>query len=256
MPEPIDIDSIELPEDSEIHELLRVCPDIEGVRFANDEFVVHGEDTAMDIFLIIRGNCLVEQPDAPRERTPGSELAVILVEPDAPVFIGEMAYLGGGYRTASVRSVMATVALRLQPRHLDTIMVKLPGITGILCRQFSQRLGEANNFIKAYQEKNVMDMVQRFVGPGEVIVNAGDTADTLFQIVDGRLIETEGGEDVFQPEGDWRDFVHPMPFFQGGKHPATVVVKEPSVILGFSGSCRDAIVRNFPELAVRLLQEK
>ncbi len=253
MPDPFEIDSIELPKDSEVRDLLRVCPDIEGLRFANDEFIVHGEDTAMDIYLILRGNCLVEQPDAPRERTPGSELAVIQANPDTPVFIGEMAYLGGGYRTASVRSVMGTFALRLQPAHLDTIMGELPGMTRILCHQFAQRLGEANTFIKTYQKKNAMDISQRFLGPGDRLVEAGAKADILYQIVDGCLEEKNGRDGLMQPAGEAPVFVHAAKFFAGGVHPCDVVAKTQCIVLGLGQSRKEAIVRNFPALALGLL---
>jgi CRP-like cAMP-binding protein len=189
VPEPFNLDSIELPADSEIPALLKACPDIKSLRFSNDEFLIHGSDTAQDIFLLLRGHCLVEQPDAPRERTPGNELAVIQAEPDAPVFLGEMAYLDETVRSASVRSIMATHTLRLKPAHLDTIMDHFPGFTRVLCRQFARRLGEANTFIKRYQKNNTMDVEQRFLSPGEVLVEAGAPADNLFQLVDGILVE-------------------------------------------------------------------
>lgn len=254
MPEPFDISSIELPEDSEVHALLRVCPDVEGLRYTNDEFLVHGEDTAMDIFLILRGNCLVEQPDAPRERTPGSELAVIQAEPDSPVFIGEMAYLGGGYRTASVRSVMATHVIRLQPHHLDTIMEELPRLTRILCRQFAQRLGEANTFIKTFQELNAMEASQRFLKTGDILVNAGDPTHCLYQVIDGCVAETDGGDAIIQHGEGPSTFVHAAEFFAGSTHPHGVDARSSSIVLGLERSKVEAIIRNFPALPLELLR--
>jgi len=256
VPEPFDISSIELPEDSEVHALLQVCPDEEGIRYTNDEFLVHGQDTAMDIFLILRGNCLVEQPDAPRERTPGSELAVIQAEPDSPVFVGEMAYLGGGYRTAAVRSVMATHVIRLQPHHLDTIMEELPGMTRILCRQFAQRLGEANTFIKTFQELSAMEASQRFLKTGDVLVNAGDAADRLYQVIDGCVAESDGGDTVIQHGDGPSTFVHAAEFFSEGKHPYGVTARTSSIVLGLERSSVEAIIRNFPDLALELLRSQ
>lgn len=254
MPEPFDVHTIELPEDSEVHALLRDFPDIGGVRFANDEFVVHGEDTEMDIFLLLRGNCLVEQADAARERTPGSELAVLRADPDAPVFVGEMAYLGGGYRTAAVRSVMATHALRLKSTHLDHIIDKLPDMTRILCRQFARRLSEANNFIKSFQKKNTMDVSQRFLGPGDVLVEVGTPVKILYQVVDGCLAETGAGSAVFHPADTTPVFVHPESFFSESPHPHTVVARVQTIVVGLGVARKEAVVRNFPELALQLLQ--
>lgn len=256
MPDPFNLDSIELPAESEIHALLKACPDIESLRFANDEFLIHGSDTAQDIFLLLRGHCLVEQPDAPRERTPGNELAVIQAEPDGPVFLGEMAYLGETQRSASVRSVMATHTLRLKPTHLDTIMDHFPGFTRVLCRQFARRLGEANTFIKRYQKNNAMDVEQRFLNPGEVLVEAGATADHLFQLVDGIMVEKGDPEVTIRASDEGPTFIGTRPFFQGGTHTSRIVAKTPAIVVALGKSREAAIIRNFPELALGLIRER
>lgn len=255
MPEPFDIETFNLPEDSEIPALLQACPDIEGVRFADDEFLIHGADTGQDIFLLLRGHCLVEQLDAPEERAPGSELAVIDADPGAPVFLGEMACLGGGFRSASVRSVMATYALRLKPAHLDTIMERFPGFTRILCRQFALRLREANEFIKHYQKLNTMVVEQRFLGPGDVLAEAGSPVEQLFQLVDGTLIETGEKDTVIRSMEVGPVFLQSRAFFTGGLHPHRIVAKTPAVVVALGKSREDAIIRNFPELALALIRE-
>lgn len=256
MPEPFNLETIHLPESSEIHALLKACPDIESLRFSNDEFLIHGSDAGQDIFLLLRGHCLVEQPDAPRERTPGNELAVVQAEPDAPVFVGEMAYLGEGLRSASVRSVMATFTLRLKPAHLDTIMERFPGFTRILCRQFALRLGEANVFIKRYQKNNTMAVEQRFLSPGEVLAEEGDLADKLFQLVDGILLEKGDPDTTIRASDDGPVFIGTRPFFLGGVHPKRIVAKTPAIIVTLGKSREAAIIRNFPELALELIRER
>lgn len=255
MPETFNLDTIELPENSEIPALIQACPDIECLRYANDEFLIHGTDSAQDIFLLLRGHCLVEQPDAPRERTPGNELAVIQAEPGAPVFVGEMAYLGDGLRTASVRSVMATFTLRLKPDHLDTIMDRFPGFTRILCRQFALRLGEANIYIKRYQKNNTMAVEQRFLSPGDVLVEEGATADKLFQLIDGILLEKGDPDTTIRPSDDGPVFIGARPFFLGGVHPRRVVARTPAIIVALGKSREAAIIRNFPELVLDLIRE-
>lgn len=254
MPEPFDLNTIDLPPDSEIHALRAACPDIESLRFANDEFLIHSSEPGQDIFLLLRGHCLVEQPDAPRERTPGNELAVINAEPHAPVFLGEMAYLGEGLRSASVRSVMATFTLRLKPTHLDTIMDHFPGFTRVLCRQFALRLREANVFIKRYQTNNTMAVEQRFLSPGETLVDAGDPADKLFQLVDGVLLEKGDPDTPIRPSDDGPVFIGTRPFFRGGTHEKRVVAKTPAIIVSLGKSREAAIIRNFPELALEMIR--
>ena len=255
MPEPFNLETFALPANSEIHALLKACPDIESLRFANDEFLIHGSDTGQDIFLLLRGHCLVEQPDAPRERTPGNELAVIQAEPGAPVFVGEMAYLGEGLRSASVRSVMATFTLRLKPAHLDAIMERFPGFTRILCRQFALRLGEANSFIKRYQKNNTMAVEQRFLSPGEVLAEAGAPADKLFQLVDGILLEKGDPDTPIRASDEGPVFIGTRPFFLGGTYPKRIVAKTPAIVVALGKSREAAIIRNFPELALELIRE-
>lgn len=255
MTEPFQLDAIDLPPDSEIHALLAACPDIENMRFGDDEFIIQGAEATQDIFLLLRGHCLVEQPDAPRERTPGNELAVIHADPDSPVFIGEMAYLGGGFRSASVRSVMATFTLRLKPAHLDIIMERFPGFTRILCRQFALRLGEANTFIKRYQSTHTMAVEQRFLNPGDLLVDAGAPADKLFQLVDGVLIEHADPERRIKTSDDAPVFAGVRPFFQGGAHPHRITAKTPAIVVTLGKSREAAIVRNFPELLLDLMRQ-
>jgi len=243
-----------MPEDAEIHALLDACPDIEPLRFVNDEFIVHGSDEAQDIFIILRGNCLVEQPDAPRERTPGNELAIITADVDNPVFIGEMAYLGGGFRSASVRSVMASFTLRLKPAHLDTMMERFPGFTRLLCKQFALRLGEANVFIKRYQNDMAMSVSQRFMNPGDVLVEAGDPADAMYQLVDGVLV-VKGEEDVRLIPRDGKPcFIASLEFLTDGCHPHRIEAQSTAIVVTLDKSRKAAIIRNFPEIALEILE--
>lgn len=255
MPEPYDIASLAMPDNPEIQALLEACPDIEPLRFSNDEFIVHGSDEAQDIFIILRGNCLVEQPDAPRERTPGNELAIISAAPDNPVFIGEMAYLGGGFRSASVRSVMACFTLRLKPAHLDTLMERFPGFTRLLCRQFALRLGEANTFIKRYQTDMTMAVEQRFLSPGDVLVEAGAPADTMFQLIDGILVEKREEDVRLQSLDGNPRFVGSREFLTGGTYPYRIEAKTPAILVALDQSRKSAVIRNFPELALQLLED-
>lgn len=255
MPEPYLLDSIDLPPDSEIHALLAACPDIDPLRFGDDEFIIQGGDSAQDVFLLLRGHCLVEQPDAPRERTPGNELAVIHAEPDAPVFVGEMAYLGDGFRSASVRSVLATFTLRMKPAHLDIIMERFPGFTRILCRQFALRLGEANVFIKRYQKNSAMDVEQRFLNPGDTVVEAGAPADRLLQLVDGVLTEHSEPARLIRTDENGPVFVGSRAFFLNRPHPHRISAKTAAILVTLGKSREEAIVRNFPELVLELIRD-
>jgi CRP-like cAMP-binding protein len=263
MPEPGDWDALRLPEGSEVRALLAVFPDLELLRFHDEELLIRGGEESLDIFLVLRGSCLVEHAGGPEhpgeERRAGSELAVIEGRPDAPMFAGEMAYFGGGRRTASVRSVMTTCALRLGPKHLDRIIGEspaggFPGLTRILCRQFSERLAETSAQLRFYQDRPAMRLEQVFVSAGDTLFLEGDPADRLFQLVSGPLVqETSSGETMIVPDGPNPVFVAPGRFFRGQPHEHTVRAVRPCALLAVSHDHKLAVARNFPELVLSLL---
>jgi len=187
MPDTYSVTDVSLPENSEIPALLRAFPEIRPVRFRNDEFLMRAGDTCLEIFLLLRGGCLVQHPGAPAGRAPGHDLAVLEATPDAPVFAGEMAYLGNGRRSASVRSVLSTWALRLEPRHIDAIIEGYPCLTRILCRQFALRLQETDEALHLFQTECVMDLKHVFLAPGERLFDRDTPADMLYQLIEGRL---------------------------------------------------------------------
>jgi hypothetical protein len=149
---------------------------------------------------------------------------------------------------------MATFTLRLKPAHLDTIMDQFPGFTRILCRQFALRLREANIFIKRYQTNNAMAVEQRFLGPGEVLAEAGAPADRLFQLVDGVLLEKGDPDTPIRASDDGPVFVGTRPFFQGGAYEKRVVAKTQAIVVALGKSREAAIIRNFPELALEMIR--
>ncbi len=263
MPEPFDLNTIPFPEGSELPEFIAACPDASALRFANDEYLIRAEEAGLDIFLLIRGSCLVEHPAA--EGASGAELAVVEASPDAPVFVGEMAYFrapGGaasfsaGYRTASVRSAMSCWALRLAPRHLDLIIERFPGMTRVLCRQFTHRLRETNEMLRHFQEKMRAPFDQRFLQPGDTLFEAGRPAKHLFQLVHGAVREQSHGvsrEIDASPDPAHPVFLGARAYFTGGNYEATVAAASGAILLVFGPEAKAAVVRNHPGLLLSLL---
>lgn len=257
MPERLEIEDLHLPADSEIHQLLAACPDLEAYRFADEEYLVRAGEETDDVYLVIRGSCLVENRNASEEHVPGHQLAVIHGEDHEPAFVGEMAYLGAGFRTASVRSAMNTLALRLQPAHVDLLIEKYPFFTRILCRQFARRLGEVNEQLKYYQSGAVLQVVQRFLTPGELLCKQNTPADCLFELVDGMLEQEDGaGTRILMPGGPARGFLEAAAYLSGGKYASTLRAKQASLVVAISAQSRVNVVRNYPELALRVLEER
>jgi CRP-like cAMP-binding protein len=258
MPERLEIADLRLPADSEIHALIAACPGVEAYRFADEEYLVRAGEEVDDVYLIVRGSCLVENRSASDEHLPGHQLAVIHGEEHEPAFVGEMAYLGGCFRTASVRSAMNTFALRLKPAHVDQLIEKFPFFTRILCRQFARRLGEVNEHLKYYQSGAVLSVEQRFLTPGEGVCDRNAPAECLFELVDGVLEQedAQGVREVRPGGGQSRGFLEAAAYLSSGKYESTLRAKQASIVVAISAQSRVNVVRNYPELALRILEER
>lgn len=255
MPNPFNLDLLHLPQGSEVHELIRLCPDAEPMRFGDGELLVAPGDPGKDIFLVLRGSCLIEHADAPEERTHGHELAVIEGTPAAPVFVGEMAYLGSGRRTAVVRSALNVFALRLQPAHVDIIIERFPSFTRILCRQFCRRLAEADELLRREQSKTTMQTRQVSYEAGQIVFEKGQPAHATYQVVFGDVVEECDGEAPreWSYAGAEPVFLGTREFLAGGAYGSTVRAKSHAMLLVVGQESRHALIRNYPDIALRLL---
>jgi len=254
MPVPFALDAFDLGGNEEVRALLREHPDIVPVRFTDQEFLIHGTDTDRNVYLVLRGSCLVEQADATDERTPGQELAIIEATPGAPVFVGEMAYLGDTTRAAAVRSAMSTWALQLQPDHLDRIIESHPRLTRILCQRFASRLRVMTEQVSAQRAKMQMNFTQRFLNANDVICEADQPATHLLELQEGAAVlfrEGQAADLIALPEKP--AFIDPLPYFLGQPHTLTARAKTRCILTAVDATSRLAAIRNFPELALDLL---
>jgi len=251
VPEAYDIAQLDLKPSSEIHALLRQCPDIEPRRYRDGEFLmVEGEESS-DLFIILEGACVVERPGS----TPPSILATLTADPENLVILGEMAYFGTQRRSASVRSAGCTHTLCLHPHHIEIIVEEFPALLQIIFRQFTQRLLEANQALKDLQARFSMAPEKRMASPGEVLFSRGEPASTLFQLVVGEIrLEGDGKSEVVTAEGLPQGFLDLGPFLAGGEHPATATVESMAFLVAVDAAHRQAVVRTCPELVLKCLE--
>lgn len=250
MPTSYDVADLNIPQTSEIHALLKQLPDIEAVRFQDGEYLIRQGEAVADTFIVVSGNYVVEQSGAGRKKQPLGTLAIVMSDVDSPSFVGEMAYMGGGFRTASVRSSGSTCALKLKPKHMDVIIAKFPFFTSILCKQFTARLEEANKVLKTLSVESTLVMKIA----GELVIEKGEKAETLYQLVDGSLVR-EGNDEVIYPDQVHSGFIDPGPFFRDGEYGSTVKAETASSLVGISKDSKLAVIRNFPELILKLYKE-
>lgn len=255
MPTAFDIESIKFPQDSEVPRLvLESRGGIGCLKFLDEEYLVRAGEERQEVFLIVKGSCLVQRQGAGEERRSGDELAVIEATPENPVFIGETAYLAGGPRTASVRSALSVWALRMEPAHLDFIIARFPGLTRTLCKQFANRLKETNAALAQLREHLAMDISTSVLGQGEAIFYKGDPAETLYILVDGSVdLEGPEGFTVVQSGRPGPTFLNAADFLRGGKNACGAYAGSTVVLNVLPRASRDAAIRNFPQLVDALL---
>ena len=207
MPDPLDLSPLTLDPDSEIPELLGLCPDIRPLRYRDGERLVVEGEPSRDLFIVLKGSLVVERCGADGSQRP---MAHLECGPDRPVIVGEMAYFGAQGRTATVRAVGACQALCLRPAHVDTIMESFPGLTRLVCQQFTRRLQEANDALRDLRSRFDLGAERRLAQPGERLFQAGEHAP-LFQLAMGtvRLEGPDGARSLTPrdlPEGflGWR----------------------------------------------------
>ena len=255
MTQPFNLELLRLPEHSEILQLVQRCPDIEARMYVDGEYLILEQEIAQEVFIIIKGAFVVERSRGV-EQAPPLTLAIGICEPSNVAIVGEMAYLGAQQRTASVRSSGASFTLCLKPQHLDVIMDGFPGLTQLVCRQFTSRLQESNNLIKRMQQALAMSMERKQFLEGDVLFRRGQDASRLYQLITGEveLIRSDASPVRVAPEHLLQGFLEPTPYLRCAPQDCTATALSPLMVIAIDQASRIAVVRNYPELVLKMLE--
>ena len=147
MPQRFDLATIKTKALDEIGQMMERYPDITPLLFQGGETIIREGDTGEEVFIVLSGMFEVEQAPV-RQGDPPTPLVRVSCDLETFSIIGEMAYLGDQRRTATIRAVVATHCLRLNPAHIDAIIEGFPMLTRVICRQFALRLREANDALR------------------------------------------------------------------------------------------------------------
>jgi len=251
MPDLLDPATLDLASDPELGPLLAAHPDITALRYRDGERLVIEGEASQDLFIVRKGSLMVEKALPDGTLRPLAQLECSL---DAPVIIGEMAYFGAQQRTATVRAVGSCQVLHLKPSHLDAIMAGFPGLTRILCRQFTTRLKEANEDLRDLRARLDLAAERRMAEPDELLFTTGDRADTLFQLVMGSIRVEEGAQGrVLKPEDLPGGFFDLEAYLRQSLHRTTVRAAESCFLGVIGGDRREAFLRGYPSLVLAIL---
>ncbi len=249
MPRSFDISQLQVA-DTEIPQLLEACQGSQLLCFDDGEYLFREHEESKEIYLVLRGAFVVEQQNNQLEQ---EAIASHCNEIDDPCFVGEMAYLGKGARTASVRSSGATFALELTPAHLEVILERFPTFTRILCQQFTARLKEANDILKKLTADHALHTSQYMAEAGEVIISQGEPSDKLYHLAFGTLQWEQDGQ-IIGGRTDF-DFIEPGAYFADMPYPVTVRAKDMCCLVAIEHTPKEAVVRNYPQLILKLYSD-
>ena len=256
MPDPIDLAQLDLDDSFEIPPLLLQHPDIELRRYRDGEMLVREGETSQDLFIVLKGSLVVECVGASPEGPP-MPLAHLECDPSHPCIIGEMAYFGAQRRVATVRSVGGSLALRLQPRHVDAILAGFPRLTQILCQQFTRRLQETNAALQELQRRFDLAPERRMAQAGERLFAAGDAPTTLFQLAVGTIqLEQKGKIKNVEPQNLMEGFLEPEAFLRNHPYQASATVGSIAFLAVIDQAHKEAFVRCYPQLVLSLLEAR
>lgn len=254
MPCPFDLASMAFPDESEVTRLVSECADMACLKYSDGEFLVRAGEPRQDVYLILKGSCLVQRDGATSSHRSGDELAIIEARPELPVFVGETAYLADTPRTASVRAAMNVWALHMTPAHLDLIIERFPGLTRTLCRQFATRLKESNAALARLREASAMAVETQVLNPGDRVFQVGDAVEALYLLIDG-VVRLEGPEGAVEMRPSPADpsFLNAVPYLRRAPETHTAYAVSACVLNAIAPDNREAVLRNFPALFEALL---
>lgn len=235
--------------DPDILRLRHQHPEIPVLVFREGECLIEEGGTTREVFLVVQGAVVVEQGAEPARTV----LALLEAREGHPLILGEMAWFGDMPRTATVRSSGATTALRLEPEYLDAILEGHPALTARLCSQFTERLKETSEALRALQARFRLMPQRRMAQDGEELFRAGAPATELMQLLGGE-VDLDG--QVVGSESLPGGFLDLEPYLAGGRHRSTARARGMAFLAVLGQDRKEAVVRTFPEVVLALLSAR
>jgi NTE family protein len=128
------LDGVEIFQDLEESERARLAAELETRTLRRGEVLVRQGEVADALYVVVTGRFLVT--------VDGRRQAIAEVGPGQPV--GEIAFLSGGVRTATVTALRDSLVLRLGRAEFESLSAKSPSIWRTLTLALSRRLANAS----------------------------------------------------------------------------------------------------------------
>jgi NTE family protein len=128
------LDGVEIFQDLAPDERAKLAAELETISLRRGEILVRQGETADALFVVVTGRF--------RITLAGQQRIIAEIGPGQP--IGEIAFLAGGARTATVTALRDSVVLRLGREEFDALAARNPSILRTLTVTLARRMAEAN----------------------------------------------------------------------------------------------------------------
>src|SRR6516225_8004788 len=128
------LDGVEIFRDLEEGERARLAAELETLNLKRGDALVRQGETADALYIVVTGRFSVtvaERREAVAELGPGQP-------------VGEIAFLAGGVRTATVTALRDSLVLRLRRTEFEELSAKSPSIWHTLTVTLARRVAQAN----------------------------------------------------------------------------------------------------------------
>ncbi len=222
------------------------------------EILFHQGDPGDSLYFLLSGRLQGE------ERFPHvEELQVFELTPGA--CFGDLALLAGHARSAKITALETCELAQLSRQGLERLAEKYPIIIEALSKQtkpLMRRFALVQLFRELFSlnDSEVIDELQSqlewvHLGNGEVLFNQGDSGDTMYLIVSGRLrfvVTDEKGGERMLGEASAGEYLGEFALFTGEPRTATVYAVRASELLCFKRSLFESLVERYPKLLIHL----
>jgi lysophospholipid hydrolase len=227
---------------------------LEVIQVASNEMIVRQGDTDDDLYLVVRGGLQVVagyETGAPQ----------ILNELGPGESVGELAFLSGRKRTATVVAAAESTLLRLTKTHLDALAQEHPEAVQTVYRALQEQ-SRRRRLRTALQSTRIFgtldpalmreletELAWVTLRGGETLIRQGEPGDCLYVVISGRLrivLEQEGQEVRTVREVGRGESIGEMALISGEQRSATVYAIRDSEVAQLSQTGFNRLLAQYP----------
>ncbi len=228
--------------------------DIERVSIAKDEILIHQDDPANNVYIVVKGEL-----QAVMTLKNGKETVVGQIRPGEPA--GEMQVFTRGKRNTRVYALCDTELIKLTKETFEQLAIQSPRTVRRMAAISRRRLRKnqviviLSNFLGPLDDvdlKFIQDNTQWVtLKRGETIYKQGDPGDSMCVLISGRLlaaVEDSAGNQKVVGEVTQGELVGEMSFLTNARRTASVYALRDSLLALFSNEVIEQVIVKYPQV--------